>query len=201
MKKQQIKRTVEFLYELGTLRYTKRTWVSFLNPDFQNLAEHHFRVVWIAMLIAKEENVKNVEKVMKMALLHDIPESRTGDVNYLQRQYVIRDEDLGLKDMVDSTIIEDEVNSLWKEYKALNSIEAKIVKDADNLDVDFELQEQTFRGYIFPKELKDGRKFVSENKLFTKTAKKIWGEIQSSNPHSWHVTGRNRFTNGDWNKK
>jgi putative hydrolase of HD superfamily len=201
MKKKQIKRNVEFLFELGTLRYAKRTWVNFLNPDFQNLAEHHFRVVWIALLIAKEEKIKDVEKIMKMALIHDVPESRTGDVNYLQRQYVIRNEDLALDDIVTDISIETEIKALWKEYSALNTIEAKIVKDADNLDVDFELQEQAFKGYSLPIEWKAGRKFVSEKKLYTETAKQLWEEITTANPHNWHINGRNRYTSGDWKKR
>ena len=30
--------------------------------------------------------------------------------------------------------------------------------------------------------------------FFTKTAGQIWDEIQTANPHSWHVTAHNRFT-------
>ena len=94
-----LERDVEFIYELGALRFVDRTWKRFLNGDFANNAEHLFRVTWIALIIAKHEGVTNLERVMKMAIAHDIAESRTGDVDYLSRQYVTRDEAAGLADM------------------------------------------------------------------------------------------------------
>ena len=145
------------------------------------------------------EKVENSEKVMKMALIHDIAESRTGDVNYLQRQYVIRHEDEAMEDILTDTILKEELLVLWKEYEKKESIEAKIVKDADNLDVDFELQEQKKRG-VYDEEWMKIRKHVAETKLYTKSAKKLWDEMQNSNPFNWHITGKNRFNNGDWKK-
>lgn len=76
---------LDFLYEMGCIRFIQRTWKHFLNADFQNLAEHHFRVAWIALMLAKLEKAQNADKILKMALVHDLAESRTGDVNYLQR--------------------------------------------------------------------------------------------------------------------
>jgi putative hydrolase of HD superfamily len=128
-------RDIEFLYEIGTLRLTQRQWKRFLNPDFANLADHHLRVIWIALTIAKYEKA-DANKVMKMALVHDIAESRTGDVDYLSRQYVERNSELGLEDMVKDISLEKELLDLQKEYEERKTLEAKIVKDADNLDID-----------------------------------------------------------------
>lgn len=50
---------VNFLFEMGTIRYIDRMWWRFQSPNFANLAEHHFRVFWIAMVIAAQE--KNVD--------------------------------------------------------------------------------------------------------------------------------------------
>lgn len=201
MKKSKSNRDLELLYEIGCLRFVDRTWKQFYNPNFQNLAEHHLRVAWIALLLAKKEGVKNTDKVLKLALLHDVAESRTGDVNYIQRQYVVRNEDLGVKDIFARTSIYDEFFSLWEEYKEMKSKEAQIVKDADSIDVDMELQEQESMGNPLKKEWKESRQFVFKNKLFSKTAKKLWKEIQVSNPHDWHRKSRNRLTSGDWSVK
>ena len=111
-----LKRDLELLYEIGSLRFIQRTWVQFLNPHVQNLAEHHLRVTWIALVLAKREGVKNIEKIMKMALIHDIPESRTGDLNYLQRQYTKRNQKMGISDMLADTALNDLV-ALWEEYE------------------------------------------------------------------------------------
>ncbi len=191
-------RDIEFLYEIGTLRFSPRQWKRFLNADFANLAEHHFRVIWLALIIAKYEKVDQ-NKVLKMALVHDIPESRTGDVDYLSRQYVERNEALGLKDMLADTVLEKgELYDLWHEYETLASPEAKVVKDADNLDVDFELNEQEARGFKLKYAWKHQRGWVSANRLHTKTAKKLWRKIENSDPNAWHIKGRNRLNAGDW---
>lgn len=89
----------------------------------------------------------------------------------------------------------------WKEYEERNCIEAKIVKDADNIDVDLELKEQEAQGHTLRSIWKDMRKKVTYKNLYTKTAKKIWEEIQTSNPHDWHLNARNRYTAGDWKKE
>lgn len=193
-----VDRDIEFLYEIGCLRFIPRQWKRFLNSDFANLAEHHFRVIWLALIIAKHEKVTNTEKIIKMALVHDISESRTGDVDYLSRQYVERNEELGIEDMLKNTAIEKEFMDLWKEYEKRESIEAKIVKDADNLDVDMELAEQKARGFILSDVWRKQRKYVIENKYYTKSAKKIVDKVITSRPHDWHKNTRNRLTAGDW---
>jgi putative hydrolase of HD superfamily len=193
-------RDIEFLYEIGTLRFIPRQWKRFLNADFANLAEHHLRVMWLAMIIAKYEKA-DVGKVLKMAIAHDIAESRTGDVDYLSRQYVERHEELGFKDMVQDTSLEKELIELQKEYVKRESLEAKIVKDADNLDVDFELAEQEVRGFKLRYAWQSQRAYVGGNKLYTKTAQNIWKKIQKSDPNAWHIKGRNRLNAGDWKPK
>ena len=186
-------RDVEFLYEIGTLRFIQRTWKQFMNPDFANLAEHTLRVAWIAMVIAKNEKGANLDKVVKTALVHDIAESRTGDVHYLSRQYTIRKEDLAIKDMLKNTSLEKEFITLWQEYEDRKSIEAKIVKDADNIDVDLELMEQKSRGNTLPGKWQTMRKTAIRKKLFTKSAGKIWDLLHTTDPDSWHFNANHRF--------
>lgn len=133
-------------------------------------------------------------------MLHDITESRTGDVDYLSRQYVQRNEELAAQDMLAGTSIEKEFYALWEEYETRTSLEAKIVKDADNLDVDFELAEQASMGNQLQEAWKSNRAFVAKEKLFTKTAQRLFDELMQANPHGWHLTGRNRRNSGDWQK-
>lgn len=194
------KRDLEFIYEMGSLRFIERAWKRYLNPDFQNLAEHHLRVAWIALVLANKEGVKNTDKVLKFAIMHDIAESRTGDVDYLSRQYAKRDEDLGMKDILKDTVLEEEFLKLWEEYKDKKTLESQIVKDADTLDVDLELMEQDARGMKVRSIWGKGRTTVASH-FYTKSAKELWKSIQKSNPHDWHTNGRNRFNDGDWKDK
>lgn len=193
-------RDLEFLYEIGCLRHIQRTWKQFLNPDFQNLSEHILRVIWISLVLARYEGVKNTEKIIKMALIHDLSESRSVDSHYISRQYVERFEEEALEDTLHETAVREEFMAIWKEYEERDSIEAKIVKDADTLDVDLELKEQEFRGVRLGEDTFDGRQYVAQTKLYTETAREFFYAIQESNPNDWHVKGKNRFTTGDWRK-
>lgn len=192
---------INFLFEMGTIRYVDRMWRRFLTRDFANLAEHHFRVFWIAMVIASREGNVDTGKIAKMVLVHDIAESRATDVDYISRQYVERNEKLGIQDMLGGTSIEKEFYALWEEYETRESLESKIVKDADNLDVDMELAEQAAQGHQLKELWTDLRRQNVKSKLFTNTAKKMFEEITSTSPHDWHLKGRNRHNSGDWKPK
>lgn len=196
----KLQRDVDFIFEMGNIRFMDRMWRRFLSNGFANLAEHHFRVFWIAMVIASNEKNVDTGKLAKMVLVHDIAESRAGDVDYLARQYVERNEKLAIKDMLSGSILEKEFYSLWEEYEDRVTIEAKIAKDADNLDVDFELSEQAAGGNQLKFIWKDNRKFVAKERLYTKTAKELFKLLEESSPHDWHNNGRNRRNGGDWRK-
>jgi putative hydrolases of HD superfamily len=196
-------RNLELLYEVGAFRWVRRTWEQFFSGDAASNAEHSFRVAWTALLIANMERKVgqkiDQEKLLKMAMLHDLPESRTGDVNYLSRQYTKRNENLAAADILANTALEKEFLELWQEFEQRKSIEAKIVKDADILDVDLELSEMKAEGRILPDRFKPHRS-LNKSILFTKSAKKLWDQIQKGNPYDWHLRGRNRFNAGDWTK-
>lgn len=193
-------RDVRFIFELGSLRHVQRTWVQFGGLAYSNVAEHTLRVCWISMILARRENA-SIEKVVRLAMIHDLPEIRTGDVNYLSRLYVERHEDRALADMADGVSIENELTELWREYRARESLEAKIVKDADTLDVDFELKESSVTGGSLLDPLRDVRNKYRE-KLFTSTAKLIFDELYRADPHAWHVAEQARLTgDGDDTKK
>jgi len=185
-----IARHVDFLYEVGSLRYAIRTWSQFLNPNCQNLTEHTLRVVWIALVLAKHEGITDTSKVMKMALVHDISESRSVDVNYVSRQYADRHEELAIGDTLGDTLLAEEFIPIWEEYEKRETLEAKIVKDADHLDVDLELKELEAMGNKLGAALLPSRVEALESRFFTETAKKIWREIQTSDPHHWHLVAR-----------
>lgn len=202
MKQQQdLQNDINFLFEIGNIRHINRMWVRFLNTStFANVAEHHFRVFWIAMTIAAHEKNVDTGKIAKMVLVHDIAESRTGEVDYISRQYADRKEELAMTDMLEGTAVKDEYYALWEEYEKRECIEAKIVKDADNLDVDFELLEQTALGSTLPEEWKEMRQSVADRKMFTETGKRMFEQLKTANPHAWHLNTRNRMNGGDWRK-
>jgi len=202
---QSMNKDIDFLYEVGALRRLGRAWNQFLNPDAQNITEHTFRVIFLALILARLEKVNPVrksgrtvsngassdEKILKFALIHDLPESRTNDFHAGMKLYSSRDEERAARDLFANTSLGSEFEKLFTEYQKRDSIEAKIVKDADTLDIDLELQEQEARGNNLKKYCPDRQMFYK--KLYTKSARKMFREIQKSEPHKWHMELRNRY--------
>lgn len=191
------RRDSEFLFEIGTLRFIQRTWKQFIGSNFENLAEHTLRVIWTALVIARGEDHADTAKIIKMALVHDITESRTGDVHYISRLYTKRNEKSAIQDMLKDTSLDEEFSAIWQEYEERKTIDAKIVKDADNIEVDLELMEQKARGNTLADKWLAMRRKVRST-LFTATAKKLFDEIYQADPDSWHINAPNRFSAGDW---
>ena len=197
-----MKRDVEFLFEIGMLRFMPRQWQRFLGPQVANNSEHMFRVAWLALVIAEREGVEDTGKIVKMALVHDIAESRSSDVDYMSRQYVKRDEHAAIHDMLEDTSVEKEFLELIEEYEKRESIEAKIVKDADNLDVEMEVREMHSSGHGLAEALQPHRDNVVAKLYFTESARKMNDEIRHANPHDWHSKSpKNRVNAGDCSKK
>ena len=180
------KRDIELLYEIGGLRRVPRAWQQVLTHRVANISEHIFRMTFIAWTLAMEEGA-DVSKVIKMVLAHDVAESRATDIAFMHRNYVTRNEDLAIEHIFTDTTIEKEVRELLHEYEERKTLESKIVKDADNLDVDLELREHSRLGDPVAENMRTThRPTVRSEKLYTESAKRMWDKIQESNPDSWH---------------
>jgi putative hydrolases of HD superfamily len=188
-----VRRSVDFLYEVGALRHLKRTWCQFLGIDTANVSEHTLRVAWIALLLCAMEGQGDSGKIVKMALVHDLGESRTGDVNQVQSLYVRRDEARAVADMLSGTPLADEMAALWHEYEARQTVEARLVKDADHLDVEFELGEHTARGSQVEAALRPDRDAQVAPALYSEAARTLWQARLQASPSDWYTRGRSRF--------
>lgn len=183
----QIENTVRFFFELGTLRKVARAHrqVLLTNDLTDNISTHSFRCAFIGYFLAKMEKVDS-GKVMLMCLLHDVPESRSGDQNWIHKKYVKVFEDEILKDQLDSIPGSDELLTIVKEYGERKSLEAKLAKDADLLDQILLLREYEWTGN------KEALAWLSDNeqvkRLSNVSAKKLAKEILAQKPHSWWNT-------------
>lgn len=184
-------RDLQLLFELGTLRFVPRTWNQFGNPGYANVSEHVFRMAWTAMILAKREGA-DLEKVLKLVLFHDVTESRTGDVHILTRRYVTRDDEKAITDIFAGTSLESEALDLFNEYRERTTLESKVVKDADLLDIDLELREMAANGKEHPKKWEEKRKHVVEHELHTESAKKLWHELNGADVYAWYADAIDR---------
>ncbi|MFA5954877.1 MAG: HD domain-containing protein [Patescibacteria group bacterium] len=180
-------RDIEFLYEIGSLNNVDRSWRQHLAMKCATVPEHTMRVIWLALLIARQETGADEDLIIKMAMVHDIAETRVSDLSYIQKVYVTPDENRAVSDLFAGTVFGDFENIL-KKYDARDSLEAKIVKDADNLDVEIELKELEERGSKLSQKWAATRRIVRDKKLYTDSARTIWDELQTSDPADWHLT-------------
>jgi len=122
-----------FLHEVGTLKRMIRNSYQTLGSGGETIAEHIFRCTIIAYCLAKIEKA-NEEKTIKMCLLHDICEARTGDLNFIHARYVRAFEAEARKDQGEKIPIGKEMRKLLDEFEEEKSKEAILAKDADVLE-------------------------------------------------------------------
>lgn len=125
----------EFYMQMNNLAYIKRYSV-IPRIHEESIAEHSFFVASIVLRLAEDYDF-NVGKAVSMAVIHDWSESYTDDITVLtKRAYP---EISKAVDKVEPKIAKKEfspmVYELWKEYKAMVSPEALIVKYADTIQV------------------------------------------------------------------
>lgn len=173
---------VNFLFEVGMLKRTPRTGFQFLGSGYESVAEHSLRTAYIAYVLASRVENINREKLILMALFHDFLEARTGDLNYMNKKYVIVDEKKALDDAVKGLPFEEEIRELISDYIEQKSYEANLAKDADNLELLLQLKEQKDLGNPYA----DDWINYTLQRLITNEGKKL-GEviIKTDSTHWW----------------
>jgi putative hydrolase of HD superfamily len=176
-----MKRAVEFLFEVGMLKKTPRTGYQFLGSGGESVADHSFRTAVIGYVLASHEPEADRNKIILMCLFHDFPEARTGDHNYVNKKYVKLDEEGAVRDQVQGLLFGDEMISLVQEFNAGDTLEARLSRDADQLDLILELKEQLDLGNPHPK---DWLSFAVK-RLFTGIAKEMAAKILTTDSTDW----------------
>ena len=112
----------------------------------ESVADHTFGVVFLSMLLG-DELALNTEKMMKMALIHDIAESKLGDIHYESKLLIGEDtlEEAEVKAV--HNILPDEYYELWDEYRKKETREAQIVSACDKLELYFQALQYEKAGY------------------------------------------------------
>ncbi len=180
-----MKNLANFFFEVGMLKRTPRTGFQFLGSGAESVAEHSFRTAVIAYTLAQLDGEADGGKVLKMALFHDIPEARTGDLNYVNKKYVKADEKKAVADLASTLPFGGEYRELLEELGGKESREALIVHDADQLEMILAL-----------KEYKDlGNRYADEwypfavRRLRTDAARNLAETIWSTDSSRWWFDG------------
>ncbi len=133
---------VDFLFEVGILSKTPRSWSAFLGSGQQSVAEHINRVVYIGYCLGNMNGKVDTGKIVLMCQFHDVSEARISDLNYVHQKYTERLEKKAEEDMVSTLPFGNNIRLLLEEYHAKKTQEALFAKDADQLEFLLALKEQ-----------------------------------------------------------
>ncbi|MDD6094873.1 MAG: HD domain-containing protein [Clostridia bacterium] len=103
----------------------------------ESVAEHSWRLSLMAFLIKDEYPGLDMDKVIKMCLIHDLGEAFTGDIPaFIKTDSDVRREEMLLSSWVESLPekLSAEMHSLYSEMDALETDEAKLYKSLDKLE-------------------------------------------------------------------
>lgn len=139
-------RIVNFLFEVGMLKRTPRSGWQFLGSGSESVADHVFRTTLIAFTLARLEEGVDADRAIRLALVHDLPEARTGDLNYMNQKYAAADEERATRDLARNLPFADELEDLLAEYRAESTPESILVHDADQLELLLSLKEERDAG-------------------------------------------------------
>ncbi len=133
-----ISQILKLFKDAGKLKSIKRTgWTRHKIPEPESVADHSFRVTFMAMVLAERLNVDAL-KLIKMSLIHDMAESITGDItpdcgiSPKEKHGMEKEAFLELfGKLPDGSKFVD----LWLEYEEQKSPEARAVKNIDKLEM------------------------------------------------------------------
>ncbi len=135
-----------FLFEGAMLKRIWRTGYAFLGKGQESVAAHSYGVTLIALMLANDMPGIDIERLLKLCIVHDLPEARTGDANAVNKLYVNIDEEAAVSDMVKGFDQAGFIAELISEYRKCESAEAVLAHDADQLDMLFSLKEHMDTG-------------------------------------------------------
>ncbi len=180
-KKEDIEQIVNFMYETGSLQRTPRSGFWFLGSGEQSVAEHTLRAAFISYALCYLTPQADKHKVLFMSLVHDLGEGRTSDLNYIHQRYGRLAEAEAVQDIAGSVPFGKEIKDAYEEESARESLEAKLAKDADNLEWITTLREEEVKGNI------KARSWIAiaVKRLKTAAGKTLGARLLKVHPDNW----------------
>lgn len=129
---------IQVLSAAGDLkRVTRAGWVRVGVPQPESVADHSYRVALLAILFGPRLGL-DVERMTRLALLHDLAEARVGDLTpadeigaaekHARERAAFADIVAGLPE---GPVLDD----LWREYETGVSPEARAVRQLDKIEL------------------------------------------------------------------
>jgi putative hydrolase of HD superfamily len=137
----QVKRILDFLALSERLKFELRhSWLS--SGRQESVAEHSWQMALMALLMHRHlEQPVDIEKTLKMILVHDLVEAEVGDVPFFEtgerKQLKAAREQMAIEKIraaLDAATGQ-EIYDLWQEYEAKTTAEARFATALDHLEV------------------------------------------------------------------
>ena len=103
----------------------------------ESVAEHSWRIALMAMLLKSEFPEADMDRVIRMCLIHDLGEAFTGDIPTFEKTQADVQREDALFDAWVQTLPEDtraEFTALLREMNELQTAEARIYKALDKME-------------------------------------------------------------------
>ncbi len=117
----------------------------------ESVAEHCWRVTLMVLVMYRDlETTVDPLKCLKMALVHDLPEIVTGDIeNKKDLEAKFKSEKKALKSILEPLTpgLRKELFSIWEEFEEQQSPEAKFVLALDKLEAHMQQNESDVRNW------------------------------------------------------
>lgn len=133
MKPQELLRLMEIAENLKN--NTRHSWTS--TGRHESVAEHSFRLCFMALFLKDEFPDADMDKVIRMCIVHDIGEAFTGDIPAFEKTGEDEKKEEDVVNCFTESLPEPyrtEFEELFEEMNALESIEAKIYKALDKME-------------------------------------------------------------------
>lgn len=146
----------------------------------ESVAEHSWRLALMAFFMKDEFPTLNMDKVIKMCLIHDLGECFTGDIpSFLKSGGDEERERSALETWVASlpAPYSVELKALYAEMDALETDEARLYKALDKLEAVIQHNESDIATWL-PREYELNLTYADENVAFSDYLKRLREEIR-----------------------
>ena len=172
-----IDKVIRFIKEIENLKSVTRTaWTK--TGRRESTAEHSWRLAMLLMVLSDDFKDLDIDKAIKMSLVHDLGELYDGDISAKLQNDNDNKAEMDEKAMRRMLTILPEnlaenIYDLWKEYNECSTKEAKLVKAMDKLetivqhnqgenpeDFDYEFNLQYGKQYFMDNEILEYMRYI-----------------------------------------
>lgn len=129
----------------------RKGWMSKVGIEHpESVADHSYGTAIMAMVLSDLHNL-DTEKILKMALLHDLAESITGDFmpEEISKENKKNAEDDAMKEIFSKLPINlaEQYDNIWQEYIQANTKESILVHEIDKLEMAIQAAKYSSEGF------------------------------------------------------